>query len=242
MELSDEKENFVKIANIVLDIVPKYLRKVFIAQWNKKYPNQIWQSGPAIGKFLFNEMPANVKGNYKNKPYIDNLSAGYEDNWDTTTLVFAFLFSGLALIPTRRSKGSRTSPLRISEEIDIIREIRNDAFAHVSTMSCPGPDFTNIMTNIKSVAKNVFGKNAEDEISKIEASQIETKSSIQLKTRLDAEIKRNKDLEDLKEKVETIEDTVGNLQQSFGQLQANLSGSKLQPYTEKDIGELIFNF
>ena len=204
MELSDEKENFVKIANIVLDIVPKYLRKCFKAKWDKKYPNHIWQTGPAIGQFLFNELPANVRSNCKNKPYIDNLSAGYEDNWDTTTLVFAFLFSGLALIPKCRSRGNRTSPLLISEEIDVIREIRNLAFAHASTMSCPGPDFTTIMTNIKNVAKNIFGKDAEDEINKIETSQIETKMTKQLKNRLDAELKRNKDFDTV------IKDLEGN--------------------------------
>ena len=195
MELSDEKENFAKIANIVLDIVPKYLRKCFIAQWDTKYPNQTWQSGQASGQFLFNELPTNVKNNGKNTPYIDNLSTGVEENWDTTTLVFAFLYSGLALVPKCRGKSNRIHPLLDSEEIDVIREIRNSAFAHASTMSCPGPDFTKIMTDIKSVARNIFGKDAEDEIVKIETSQIEAKIAKQLRSRLDTEIKRNQDFD-----------------------------------------------
>ena len=204
MELSVEKENFVKIADVVLDIVPKYLRKCFIAQWNNKYPNQAWKTGPPSGQFLFNELPAKVKNNYKNKPYIDNLSTGVEENWDTTTLVFAFLFSGLELTPRCRGKGNRIPPLLISEEIDTIREIRNTAFAHASAMSYPGPDFTNIMTDIKSVAKNIFGKDAEDEIIKIETSQIETKMTKQLKDKLNAEVKRNKDFDTL------VKDLEGN--------------------------------
>ena len=197
MELSDDKENFVKLANIVLDIVPKYLRKCFLAQWDKKYPNQTWQTGQASGQFLFNELPMSVKNNGKNKPYIDNLSTGVEDNWDTTTLVFAFLYSGLTLVPKCRGRSNRIHPLLISEEIDVIREIRNSAFAHASTMSCPGPDFTKIMADIKCVARNIFGKDAEDEIDKIGTSQIETKMTKQLQSQLDVEIKRNRDFKAL---------------------------------------------
>ena len=197
MELSDEKENFVKIANIVLDIVPKYLRKCFIAQWDTNYPDQTWQTGQASGQFLLNELPANVKSDYRNKPYIDNLSTGVEENWDITTLVFAFLYSGLALVPKCRGKSNRIHPLLISEEIDFIRGIRNSVCAHASTMSCPGPDFTKIMTDIKSVAKNLFGKDAEDEIVKIETSQMETKMTEQLKSQLDADLKRHQDFDTL---------------------------------------------
>ena len=197
MELSDENKNFVKIVKIVLDIVPKYLRKCFIAQWDNKYHNQTWQTGLASGQFLFNELPKSVRNNGKNRPYIDNLSTGVEENWDTTTLVFAFLYSGLALVPKCRGKSNRIHPLLISEEIDVIREIRNSAFAHASTMSCPGPDFTKIMTDIKSVAKNLFGKEAEDDIVKIETSQMETKIRKKLRKQLDAELKRNTDFEAL---------------------------------------------
>jgi len=44
MELSDEEENFTKIAKLVLDVFPNYLRKCFIEQWNNKFPSQKWQS------------------------------------------------------------------------------------------------------------------------------------------------------------------------------------------------------
>ena len=174
MELSNEEENFVKVAKIVLDVVPHYLRKLFITKWEEKYPNEKWQSNNTSGDALVAKI-AKV-----NKRYADKLKAGDEQQWDTTILVYVFLYSGLNLIDQL-----------ISEKIDIIRETRNEFFGHATQMSCPSHDFTAIVDKLKSVAKNIFGADVEKEIDDIGKVPIDTQSTTNLRQRLEDEKNRN---------------------------------------------------
>ena len=186
MELSNEKENFVKIARIILDVVPHYLRKLFITKWEEKYPNEKWQSNNTSGDALVAKV-AKVNNNYAEK-----LKAGDEQQWDTTILVYVFLYSGLSLIDQcRNPKETRIQPLRISEEIDIIRETRNEFFGHATQMSCLSHDFTAIVDKLKSVAKNIFGAGVEKEIDDIGKVPINTQSTANLRQRLEEEKTRN---------------------------------------------------
>jgi len=182
MELSNEEENFVKIAKIVLDVVPHYLRKLFITKWEEKYPNEKWESNNISGNALVAKI-AHVNNNYAEK-----LKAGDEQQWDTTTLVYVLLYSNLNLIDQcRKPKETRIPPLRISEEIDIIRETRNEYFGHLPQMSCPSHDFTAIVDKLKSVAKNIFGADVEKEIDDIGKVPIDTQSTAKLRQRLEEE-------------------------------------------------------
>ena len=171
MNLSPEEENFVKITKVVLDVLPKYLRKCFVEQWNKKYPNYKWQCGSASGNFLFDQLPYSTKNNWRNKGNIENLKNGNEQNWDTTTLVFALLYSGLGLTEPCRPNNQREEPLRISEAIDVIRIRRNVHFAHAKSMSCPPDVFASVMKDIKHAAKCLFD-NAGREIEEIQEAGI----------------------------------------------------------------------
>jgi len=152
MPLSREEEYFVKITKIVLEIVPKYLRKLFIEKWDQKYPNNKWQSDSASGNFVFNEIP-NAAKNGRNGVYASNMQSGNERDWDASTLVYAMLYSQLNLIPICRPDGQRGDPLRISEEIDILRKIRNEIVAHTSTINLPFGTFLEISWKVYSVAK-----------------------------------------------------------------------------------------
>ena len=186
MALSNEEENFVKIARIVLDVVPYHLRKLFITKWEEKYPNEKWQSNSTSGDALVTKI-ASV-----NRNYADKLKAGDEQQWDTTILVYVFLYSGLKLIDQcRNPKEKRIPPLRISEEIDIIRETRNEVFGHATQMSCPTHDFTALVDKLKSVARNIFGADAEKEIDGIRKVPIDTQSTADLRQRLEEEKNRN---------------------------------------------------
>jgi len=235
-ELSNEKENFVKIARIVLDVVPHYLRKLFITKWEKKYPNEKWQSNIISGNALVAKI-AKV-----DKRYADRLKAGDEQKWDTTILVYVFLYSNLNLIDQcRNPKETRIPPLRISEEIDIIRETRNEYFGHLPQMSCPSHDFTAIVDKLKSVAKNIFDADAdaEKEIDDIGKMPIDTQSTANLRQRLEEEKNRNdqfnQSLTELKEKVDKIDEKFEN---RIEEIQQQLMDKTMpQPCTEKDIGE-----
>ena len=192
MSLSREEENFIKITKIVLEIFPKYLRSLFIEKWDQKYPNNKWQSDNVSGDFLFNEIP-NAAKKGSNRVYANKLQSGNENNWDTTTLVYAMLYSELELIPSCRPNGQRSVPLLISEEIDIIRKIRNEFFAHASTMNCSFSTFLDIVSKVNNVAKNIFGIDAEHEVEDIVKSKISTEVADLLKQQLLIEKNRSND-------------------------------------------------
>ena len=194
MEVTAEEENFINIARILLEIVPQCLRKLFVDQWNKKYPNQFWQSDGKNENIVLGELPNDIKNDKRYDVYIDNMRTGNEKDWDTSTLLFALLFSKLKLIPGCRPKSQRIIPLRTSEEIDIIREARN-FFFEIPSMQCPHATFAIIVSKIKGVARIVFGVDAENAIYYMEKSQLNVKMTEQLKHQLDSEKKRNHELE-----------------------------------------------
>jgi len=174
-KLSAEKENFFKLTTIVVDIIPKYLRIFFKEQWDRKYPAHKWQSDEKSGEFLVKEIPNKIKKQGGiTQVHIKNLEKGNEEKWDTTTLVFALLVSGLELIPKCRAPKERSPPLRISEEIDRLREIRNSAFARKKNCSIKSDEFKEVIAGIKSIAERVFNEYAVREIDRVEKSKLET--------------------------------------------------------------------
>ena len=195
MEISSEEENFIKLAKIFLDAAPRYLRELFIDKWNQKHPNKKWQSDNEHGALLIEELPPAIRNNNKNNLYLKKMKSGNEKDWDTTTLVFVMLFSQLNLIEGCRPKHQRSSPLHISEEIDIIRETRNKFFAHASSMKCSSDTFKDIVSKMKTVAKNVFGGDAENEISRIEKLPVKVVLTDQQKQQLDVEKNGSYELE-----------------------------------------------
>ena len=194
MSLSLEEEYFVKITKIVLEIFPKYLRKLFIAKWDQKYQNNRWQSDIASGNFLFDKIPNTAK-NGRNRVYAINMQSGKESDWDTTTLLYAMLYSQLNLIPSCRPDCQRSAPLLISEEIGIIRKIRNEFFAHGSNMKCSFRPFLEIISQVHSVAENIFDIKAKHEIEDLVKSQISNQVADLLKQHLHIEKNRNDEFE-----------------------------------------------
>ena len=173
MEFTKERENFVKLSYIILDISAKHLRMLFKKKWNDKYngqnyPNQPWNSDATSGNNLYNELPTGFRDGKGNKEYVAKMQTGIEQEWDITTLVKVMLECGLNLVQGCRSMGERRFPLRPSEEIDIIRKYRDGLFAHLPEMSCKSNDFNQAVSDIKSAAKNLFGEDAENEIGEIE--------------------------------------------------------------------------
>ena len=194
MSLSREEEYFIKITKIVLEIFPKYLRKLFIDKWDRKHPNNKWQSDSASGNFVFNEIPNTAK-NGRNRVYAINMQSGKESDWDTTTLVYAMLYSQLNLIPRCRPDDQMSAPLLISEEIDIIRKIRNTFFAHSPNMKCSFRAFLEIILQVHSVTEHIFCVNAEHEIEDLVKSQISNQVADLLKQKLHIEKNRNDEFE-----------------------------------------------
>ena len=196
MELSVEETNFVKSSTVVLDVVPQYLRSAFKKKWNEKYPEKQWQSNIASGEFLLNELPEKVKKEWRNGIYVRNLRQGNEKEWDTTTLAFAMLKSGLGLTMPCRPKEQRMEPLHISEAIEIITETRNILITRATNMSCPAEVFEKVMKDIKYAAR-YLAEDAEREINEVVSlSKIEMKLIVQLMIQVKEEESRQSELED----------------------------------------------
>ena len=189
MELKDEHENFVKLVKIIIEVLPKHLRALFVNKWDTNNPTQQWTNDAASGQLLHNAIPQNVKKNKGrfHKTLEQMILTGDIKTWDPTALFFVFLNTEPNLIGTFRPKNQRIHPFTEIEKIDRFREIRNTFFAHVPNMSISAVDFGKISTELKGIAKDVFGNTAENEIDQIVNSQITTPLSDQLKSQLQKE-------------------------------------------------------
>ena len=170
MESSPERDNFVKLSYILLDVVARHLREYFVKVWDQKYPNEKWHDDVAKRDLKLQSLLVTRDGRQKQDIYSLKILKGNEQEWDITTVIKALLDSGFKLMDGCRAPDQRTLPLRESEEIEIIRGIRNTDYGHTSSMSCSLDEFIHIMDKIRSVAKNLFGKEAKKEIYKIEVS------------------------------------------------------------------------
>jgi len=174
MVFSPEGENFVKLSYIILDIGAKYLRKLFKKKWDEKYPTKKWNSDSTSGEYLHSALTRKFTRAIHMKVYVDKWKTGKEHEWDTTTLVKALLNSDLSLIDDICKK-----------QLEIIRNIRNDYFAHLPSMSCLYEEFIEVLAKFKTAANDLFGEEAKSEIDEIENSTLGKKIADQVEVLLD---------------------------------------------------------
>ena len=172
MELGPDRERFIKLSWIVLDIVPKHLRKLFVKKWDEKSSNQNWKSDSSSGTDIFNKLSKNLQNNDKERIYTNKLREGNEKEWDMTILGKVFLEYGLKLIDGPRRLTDRCSPFNDGEKVSILRDIRNRYFAHLPSMSCSSDVFKRIIDEIKVAGDGLFETTFESDIDEIEQSSI----------------------------------------------------------------------
>ena len=211
MDLTREEENFIKLVRIIVEIMPKHLRDLFITKWNAKFPNQPWANDAASGQYLYNAIPPAVKKNQAkfNNTLQQMILSGNSEVWDPSALLFVLLYADLKIIDTCRPRNQRANPFSVSENIDRFREIRNSFYGHNINMSVPDAEFASISTEIKGIAKDTFGTIAEDEIDQIINTQMTSQLSHDLKLKLAKETQVN---EDFSEWIMRIEATVAGMQ------------------------------
>jgi len=233
LALDREEQNFVKLAKIILDITPKHLRIFFVKKWNKKFPEQ-WSSNKISGVIIESKIPSQKKKGCRYYFRIKNkILEGNEQEWDITILTFLLLFSGLNLIEECRKRDERNDPLRESEEIDKIREIRNSYFAHAESMRCSTTEFTQMVAGIKTVADKLFGQHAKAEIRGIENSIIRDKLTGHLKEQLKEQKEYNAMFEEMLHSVEgligDVREMKNNVRDLVDSTRDNLKGKKRKP-------------
>ena len=160
--MTPEKTNFLKLSHILVDIVLSHLRKLFIKTWNEKYKHMIWENNKTSGDQLLRSLGENFT---KSNDLEEKMKTGDVGKWDITLLCKIFRFSNLKF-----DKDSSEG-----KEINNIREIRNEFFAHRSSLSCSVDEFEKHITRIKTAVRKLFGENTERKISAIEKSPIDQK-------------------------------------------------------------------
>ena len=184
MEFSPEKDNFVKLSYILFDVIARHLREYFVRLWDLKYPNDKWHDDGAKRDLKLQTLLVTRDGRQKQDAYSQKILKGNEQEWDITISIKAILDSGFKLIEGCRAQDQRSIPLRESEELEIIRSIRNSDYAHLPSMSCTFDEFIDIMIKVNRAAGNLFGIDAEKEIYRILLSSITTPMREQVKTLL----------------------------------------------------------
>ena len=170
MESSPERDHFIKLSYILLDVVARHLRELFVKLWDKKYQNEKWNDDVEKRNRILQSLLVTRDGRQKKDIYSQKILNGDEQKWDITTSIKAIMDPGLQLIDGCRPLDQETSTLL--EKIDIIREIRNTYYGHISSMSCSLDDFCEVVDKIKHAAKHLFGREVKMKIHKIEAHQI----------------------------------------------------------------------
>ena len=201
MPPSEEKENCLKVVEIIFEIVPEYLRELFVKRWNEKPENKEWGNDVDSGKALIEKIgPTIWESKQFDNVMKDRVKKGNVNEWDSSILFKVLQDCKLELIGDNpRQAGQRKPPLRVSEKIEILRDKRN-YLCHIPKISIPTDKFKKIVDEIKGVVKEVFGSDAEKKIQYVEEAELETQKSTKLEKQLKQEQERNREYEKWLEK------------------------------------------
>ena len=196
MDLTWEQENFIKLARVIIEIIPKHLRALFITKWNAKVPNQPWKNDATSGQYLYNAMLWSVKD--RKEKFNDTLHqmilAGNCESWDPSILFCVLLYARFYITETYQPHSQRAS-IVITERIHIhhLSDLRSKFFGYIVNMSVPNVYFEVISRKIRRLARDSFGTIAEDEIKQIIDSQSVAHLSYEFKSKLAKERQINED-------------------------------------------------
>ena len=198
MVLTEEQENFVKLANVILDLIPKHLRKLFIKLWNEKFHSTV------SGEYIWSAIPAQIQNDKQLFPQDvqKEILNGNEESWDATLLIFLLLGAQLKLIESCRR--DRKLPLRMSERIDNIKVIRNTFFGYAPRSELSDAEYITISTELRYEVLHTFGIDAVKEFDAILTLEFETQLTVDLRHRLEREIQLNILLEEKSEGIRCL--------------------------------------
>ena len=138
-EYTDEQLNYYRICCVTTDILAEGLREIFKQEWDKLYKTTKgeWKDEPRNGmEFLNGETPRNQK---RNARLLATMKNGNSEEWDCTMLFYAILFSdcvGPGLSAT------------VKKNVEDLRNFRNEEFAHIPQGSLSEIDFQNAISKV----------------------------------------------------------------------------------------------
>ena len=137
---TDEQMNYFRICFVVTDLLPEALREIFKREWDKLYKSTKgeWRNTPQNGMDFYNgEFPQNKK---RNARLLVTMKNGDIGEWDCTMLFYAILSSDCL--------GPFLKPW-VRRNVDVLREFRNEDFAHIRQRSLPERNFQGAMAKVR---------------------------------------------------------------------------------------------
>ena len=137
---TEEQLNYFRICYVTTDIIAEGLRELFKREWDNQYkstPLGEWKDVAQNGTDFYNgESPRNQR---RNARLLATMINGNRAEWDCTMLFYAILYSdcvGPYLASTVRNN------------VENLRNFRNEEFAHISLGSLPEMDFRNAIGTV----------------------------------------------------------------------------------------------
>ena len=137
-EYTPEQLNYYRICYVTTDILPEGLRTIFKQEWDSRYKATMgeWKDEPRNGTdFYYAESPRNQK---RNAHLLATIVKGNRAEWDCTMLFYAILYSdcisGLNAV--------------VKSNVDDLRKIRNEEFAHMPQGQLSDLDFQSAMSKV----------------------------------------------------------------------------------------------
>ena len=138
-EYTDEQLNYYRICCVTTYILAEGLREIFKQEWDKLYKTTKgeWKDEPRNGMDFYNgESPRNQK---RNAHLLATMKNGNSGKWDCTMLFYAILFSDCV--------GPSLSAI-VRKKVDDLRNFRNEEFAHMPQGSLSETDFHNAISKV----------------------------------------------------------------------------------------------
>ena len=136
--LNNEQLNYFRIYYVATDVLKEGLREIFKQEWDKLYKSAKgeWKDERLNGMDFYNgESPENQK---RNAHLLATMKNGNSGEWDCTMLFYAILFSDCL--------GPHLSAT-ISKNVDDLRKFRNE-FAHMPQSGLSERDFQNTISKV----------------------------------------------------------------------------------------------
>ncbi|XP_073259131.1 uncharacterized protein [Porites lutea] len=194
-EFTDEQLNYYRICYLTTDILAEGLREIFKQEWDKLYKSAKgeWKDEPRNGMDFYNgESPRNKK---RNAHLLATMKNGNRGEWDCTMLFYAILFSDCV--------GLRLSAI-VSKKVDDLRNFRNKEFAHMPQGRLSETDFQNAISKV-DVAFQALSLPA------VKIQDLKYQKSFPTKDLT----KILKEVDNLKQEVQVLEDQLQNEAPSF---------------------------